>query len=396
MVKPVPIENGRQVGILITSSISIFIVVLSVVLRLIAKNMVSKLDNSDYCIVGALLSNTALHACCMMLVTHGGFGFHTTDIYQRFGPDTATFFFKGIMSFALLWNVTVCFSKLSVLLMYTSLIPVPSMIKWAKGIGALIIAWNVGNIIAGFLICRPLARNWDFLIPGTCGSQPNFYFAMGMVNLITDLMLIVLPMPYLYNLRMAMRKKIIAGGMLSIGIGTWVITIYRQTLLPGLNFNDMTYEGVLATLLSGLEPAVAIALACIPLMRPLLGHRGNATPSRTGYDYSGSGTSGLYSGKKGRSPAGSRAMNTFTELGDDADDGSNSSVVQLQPMKVGGHEVRVEVFPDAARGRGSSERSHGAAGGSRSPGANPVGAGGQRRGNEQGISVERQWEVRSD
>lgn len=30
----------------------------------------------------------------MLLVTHGGFGFHTMDIYQRFGPETATFFFK--------------------------------------------------------------------------------------------------------------------------------------------------------------------------------------------------------------------------------------------------------------------------------------------------------------
>ena len=59
------------------------------------------------------------------------------------------------MAFALLWNATVCFSKLSVLLMYTALIPVRSMIIWARSIGAVIIAWNVGDIIAGFLICRP-------------------------------------------------------------------------------------------------------------------------------------------------------------------------------------------------------------------------------------------------
>lgn len=31
----------------------------------------------------------------------------------------------------------------------------------------------------------------------------------------------------------------------------------------------MTYEGVLATLLSGMEPSVAIALACLPQMRSL-------------------------------------------------------------------------------------------------------------------------------
>lgn len=28
------------------------------------------------------------------MVTHGGLGFHLTEIYARFGQDTAVFFFK--------------------------------------------------------------------------------------------------------------------------------------------------------------------------------------------------------------------------------------------------------------------------------------------------------------
>ena len=122
------------------------------------------------------------------------------------------------MSFALLWNATVCFSKLSILLMYTALVPIPSMIKWAKGVGSLIILWNISDIIAGLLICRPIAKNWDYTLPGTCGSQPKFYFSMGVVNLVTDTVIIVLPMPF-YRLRMPMRRKLLAMALLSIGIG---------------------------------------------------------------------------------------------------------------------------------------------------------------------------------
>lgn len=92
------------------------------------------------------------------------------------------------------------------------------MIIWARCIGGLIIAWNTGDIIGGLLVCRPLAKNWDLTIPGNCGSQPAYYFAMGIINIITDVFLLILPMPYLYNLHMAMRKKLIAGAMLSIGI----------------------------------------------------------------------------------------------------------------------------------------------------------------------------------
>jgi hypothetical protein len=102
--------------------------------------------------------------------------------------------------------------------MYAALIPVKSMILACKILGAIIIAWNVGDIIGGFLICRPLARNWDFTIRGTCGSQPNYYFAMGIINIISDIFLIGLPMPYLYRLSMPTKKKLMAAGMLSIGI----------------------------------------------------------------------------------------------------------------------------------------------------------------------------------
>jgi hypothetical protein len=109
----VPIENSNQVGIIAASTVSMFLATSLVALRLLAKRLGSGVDYSDYCIVLALvqytlgsllrncttdylskLFNTALHMDCILMVTHGGFGFHTLEIYARFGPDTATFFFK--------------------------------------------------------------------------------------------------------------------------------------------------------------------------------------------------------------------------------------------------------------------------------------------------------------
>jgi hypothetical protein len=90
----------------------------------------------------------------------------------------------------------------------------------------------------------------------------------------------------------------------------------------------MTHSGVLATILSGLEPAVAIALACIPLMRPLLGRKAPNT-NGSSYQYDDSKRSGLYS-KKGSKTHGHCPLDTLTEsLYDD----ENSSEVQLQPIK---------------------------------------------------------------
>jgi hypothetical protein len=89
---------------------------------------------------------------------------------------------------------------------------------WARAFGDFIVLWIVGDVIGGVLICRLLARNWYFTIPGTCGSHPAYYFAMGVINIVTDMILIALPMPYLYRLRLELRKKLLAMAMLSIGM----------------------------------------------------------------------------------------------------------------------------------------------------------------------------------
>ena len=123
------------------------------------------------------------------------------------------------MAFAMLWNVTVCFSKLSVLFMYATVFVQESLLRWARYIGAFVAAWNVANIITALVICQPIARNWNFNLPGKCGSQPQFYTSMGVINILTDVAILALPLPYLFSLQMPWKRKLVATGMLTIGVG---------------------------------------------------------------------------------------------------------------------------------------------------------------------------------
>jgi hypothetical protein len=59
MMETIPIENGQQVSILVTSSISILIAIVSVGLRLVAKSIGNRIDYSDYCIIAALVGQTS-------------------------------------------------------------------------------------------------------------------------------------------------------------------------------------------------------------------------------------------------------------------------------------------------------------------------------------------------
>ncbi|KAF1837450.1 hypothetical protein BDW02DRAFT_566107 [Decorospora gaudefroyi] len=151
------------------------------------------------------------------MVVYSGFGFDAKTVQHRFGAETLMSFYKGVISYALVWNATLCLSKVSVL-MYRSIIPNSSMVKWTRWVGGTIILWTVVNVLTTALICRRFALNWDWRLEGRCGSLPVFYFAMGLVNLVTDMVIIILPMPYLYRLRLPWRKKVLAMALLSIGI----------------------------------------------------------------------------------------------------------------------------------------------------------------------------------
>ena len=69
-----------------------------------------------------------------------------------------------------------------------------------------------------FFMCQPFAFNWDQTIPGGhCGNQVLSYKYTGAINLITDVVVLVLPMPYLYSLQLAVYKKVVL--MVTFAIG---------------------------------------------------------------------------------------------------------------------------------------------------------------------------------
>ncbi|KAJ1337377.1 hypothetical protein MN608_00229 [Microdochium nivale] len=247
-----------------------FVPTIAVGLRVLAKWMVGKrLDRSDACIFMALLLNYGLQGNAMMLVMYGGLGTPFFELYREFGNAPAQFLFKGLVSFNILWNcVTMC-SKLSVLLLFTNLIPVRRMILPARALMAFVTLSHISYIVAQFLICHPAAKVWELFTPGVCGNIITFYTVMGVSNIVADLVILALPMPFIYSLTLEWPKKAILFGMFAVGLLTSAISIYRQTLLPDIVFWDTTGASLMAAVFSALEPAVAITLACIPYLVPL-------------------------------------------------------------------------------------------------------------------------------
>ena len=77
----------------------------------------------------------------------------------------------------------------------------------------------IATILASCLICQPIVYRWNRSSNGRCGTQKSLDLSIGIVNLLLDIITVVLPMPSLWGLHMAMKKKSILSGMFSFGFG---------------------------------------------------------------------------------------------------------------------------------------------------------------------------------
>lgn len=91
--------------------------------------------------------------------------------------------------------------------------------------------WAVSVILETFLLCRPLAYNWDTSIAGTCGNRNATYVVAGTLNLVTDLMVMALPVPHIWKLQLSFSKKIALSGVFSVGL-LWVTCIPLSATAP--------------------------------------------------------------------------------------------------------------------------------------------------------------------
>ncbi|KAL9109957.1 MAG: hypothetical protein Q9227_005480 [Pyrenula ochraceoflavens] len=155
--------------------------------------------------------------------------------------------------------------------------------------------WATSVIFSSFFLCRPFAFNWDQTIPGgSCGNQVLSYQITGVLNLLTDVVVLLLPMPYIWKLQLRLSRKIALTATFSVGVFVCALSILRIVSLSTLNYKDITYNIPQALIWGTLEPELGIILACVPICRPIFmrdrsvngSGSGSGNTSNSSYSYS--------------------------------------------------------------------------------------------------------------
>lgn len=100
-----------------------------------------------------------------------------------------------------------------------------------------IIWWTYGSIffatwaaafIVGFTECDPISKYWKVVpAPGNCVEAREQLIVLGVLNIATDLMLLLLPLPTLFSLQTPWKRKVRLTLICTLGIFIIAITVIR-------------------------------------------------------------------------------------------------------------------------------------------------------------------------
>lgn len=113
-----------------------------------------------------------------------------------------------------LYIVAITFVKLSLLLFLYRIFHVDRkfrLVAWV--LGAILAIWGTIAVFLSIFACRPVAASWNFKLqndPRTRCSPKSYDTAnaYGFCNIITDVVLMIMPVPLVWNMQMALKRKL--------------------------------------------------------------------------------------------------------------------------------------------------------------------------------------------
>ncbi len=238
----------------------------AVILRFIGRKIsAAPYGIDDALIIVALVLTYGLNVNEIIAV-HYGFGRHQLML----SLDYIKKFLLNDWTIQILFATAISVTRMSLLLFYHRLFPVRRFTIVAVITGCIMIGWWIGFIFAIIFSCQPVASFWNKAIPGHCISEKSLSWGITGSELGANILMLVLPIPWLWDLRLALSKKFALIGIFMLGCFVCISCIVRFPLLAAVIQTDASWTIVPAGIWIVVECNIGIASVCLPLMRPLI------------------------------------------------------------------------------------------------------------------------------
>ncbi|KAI0173385.1 hypothetical protein GGR52DRAFT_590564 [Hypoxylon sp. FL1284] len=240
--------------------------------------------------LGAVFLFFGIVASDFVMVLVGGMGHHVDELQSWH----VIRLMKAMYARQFLYVVTFALVELSVISMLMRIFVFSPRFRLAAiPMIILTITCALSTVMVYLLICRPIAVNWQMpqTIERACGGgKQAANMATGIVNIINELAVLVLPLPVIHKLVVGTRQKAIIVfvfimGILSLGFG-----ITRLFTVQSMDLSNIPYSEVRPTVYGTSEAGIAIIASSCPLLLPvfdrflsiILAYGGSAWKNKSG------------------------------------------------------------------------------------------------------------------
>jgi hypothetical protein len=99
-------------------------------------------------------------------------------------------------------------TKASIILLYLRLFVQKPFRIICRILMGFVITYGIATTLASIFQCTPIVRAWDKTTTGVCLNTTAFWFSNAALSIAGDVILIALPMPIIYKLKLKMNQKV--------------------------------------------------------------------------------------------------------------------------------------------------------------------------------------------
>ncbi|GKZ72195.1 hypothetical protein AnigIFM50267_008557 [Aspergillus niger] len=265
----VPYNGDALIGVSVAIAVVQIVVVVARFYTRRLQQLALALD--DYLILLALIASLGQSALYIILVKLAGVGHHMEYVEET--PEKLVILEKGLYANEILdFPFTVTPAKISILVFYLRIFTTRSFKNMAYIVGAIVLGHGLGILFAAIFQCWPIAHVWDTTIEGgSCFNQLAFYRYVSPPNILTDVLLLIMPLPYVWKLHTRKGQKLALTGVFLLGSLGTVASILRMTIFFQENATtDPTWTSTNLGIWTILEGGIIIIAACLPPIWPLI------------------------------------------------------------------------------------------------------------------------------
>ena len=139
------------------------------------------------------------------MVVAAGSGTSMSELQK---PSDFALWYKLSYITYLLWIAAIAIIQLAILLFYQRIFWVVDWFRRSCYVFmVIVVCWFIALYITEFTVCKPVQKNWNPLMDGTCGDFKKMCNAIGLTHAIIDFSVLLIPLPLIWNLRISIIKK---------------------------------------------------------------------------------------------------------------------------------------------------------------------------------------------